>query len=50
MAVHIGEPAVRTVMANGERGVVDPQLMKHRGVHIVHRGALAVGGLEAEFI
>ena len=45
MTVHIGEPAVGAVVAHGERGVIDAQLMKHRGVHILHLNSLAVGRL-----
>ena len=35
MAVHIGEPAVDAVMAEGEPFVVDAQQVKHGGVHVV---------------
>ncbi len=51
MAVDIGEPAVDTVVPDGEFGVVDAQEVQHRGVDVVDFGRVfAVGRFVAELV
>ena len=46
MAMHVGQPAVDAVVADGQLRVVDAEQVQDRGVDVVDLGRVfAVGGL-----
>ena len=48
-ALYVGEAHLASVVGIGEAGVIEAEAMQHRGVDIVHRLLVLLGG-EAEFV